>query len=159
MLCVCVLFLFSLHPSFLVLQGYHPLTQSTPKFYNWKGDIIPEAFEALGIPSSIHHIVGYFKFRRQTLNQVSLREAAMFRALRFFLSEKGADAANLCLGIICATASNPTLETHTYDYSFWTVGTGSDEYAYKVIYDNSICGISDFNFFSKAAGEGLRSCN
>jgi hypothetical protein len=112
---------------FILLQGYYPLTEYAPKFYNWRGEIFPEVLEQLKISSSLKHIVGYFKFRRQTRNQVSLREGAMFRSLRAYLMEKGVNAANICLGIACAAPSYPNMETHTYDYSFWTVSSGSDE--------------------------------
>ena len=92
--------------------------RSKAKFYNWRGEIFPKVLDQLKISSSLNHIVGYFKFRRQT---------PCFRSLRAYQVMKGVNAANVCLGIACAAPSNSNMETHTYDYSFWTVTSGSDE--------------------------------
>ncbi|XP_071502562.1 BRISC complex subunit Abraxas 2-like [Diadema antillarum] len=88
-------------------------------FYDGKGYIDQGKVMAL-LKSNFKNVVGFYRFRRNTLLQPSLREMVLYKRLLARLRD-GVQPETFLLGIFsCSSSWN--LATHTYPYQFFTYG-------------------------------------
>ncbi|GJJ77433.1 geranylgeranyl transferase type-1 subunit beta [Entomortierella parvispora] len=129
----------------VVVQGVYKLEPNLPKFYTRSGDIREDVLESYSIPSNLT-ILGYLKYRRSEVHQLSLRDTTIALKLKMYLERKQAltySASNpfakgpsleeprpVTMALFTAK-TNENMSTHDYDYTFWSIG--DDESSFEAL--------------------------
>ncbi|KFH64453.1 hypothetical protein MVEG_09189 [Podila verticillata NRRL 6337] len=135
----------------IVIQGVHKLEPHLPKFYDFSGHVIESVLESYNIPPNLS-VLGYLKYRRTEVHQLSLRDKAVALNLKIYLERKQAmtspnpfdihqsairddmptSASPLPVSMALFTAkTNENMSTHDYDYTLWSVG--DDESSFEAV--------------------------
>lgn len=100
-----------------MIQGY---TICQSRFYDSQGQVNRDAIEQQ--VRDIHQVVGYFRFRRETVMTLSIREQILMQGLQEVVP-------NLeCMAIITASlVEENDASTHAHDITFWNTTKYVDE--------------------------------
>ncbi|RUP43244.1 hypothetical protein BC936DRAFT_137433 [Jimgerdemannia flammicorona] len=104
--------------------GYHLLPT---RFYDHLGCLLLPILNDIFAVVPPETIVGYFRFRRQTLLVPSLRETTVYRTLCDHLDARR----RMCCAVFRFSAKPPRA-THTYAYAVWRLNERNDEQLEKL---------------------------
>ncbi|CAO3633960.1 unnamed protein product [Mucor hiemalis] len=105
---------FEKREDFMIIHGYQILKE---KPYDTQGNLIkPMITSQL---SDVASLVGYFKFRRQTDVTLSVRDQLMMTSWSKIIP-------SCCISILSSSLNSfEDKSTHTYEFAFWDMKTGS----------------------------------